>query len=107
MIGIKSLRGPSNHQLERFIRECAADSFNVAFTKHALKRMKQRKITALMALEALRLGCMTRQPEPDMKHPGLKCRMERLVSGVLVGVEVYVEHPAPDLTVVTVINLGE
>lgn len=50
---------------------------------------------------------MRRKPEPDIKFPGLKCRMERLVSGVLVGVEVYVEHPAPDLTVVTVINLGE
>lgn len=42
-----------------------------------------------------------------MRHPGLKCRMERLVAGVLVGAVVYVEHPAPDLTVVTVIDLGE
>ena len=101
------MQGPSNHQTERFIRECAADSFNVAFTKHALARMKKRQITQIMALEALRVGCMKRQPEPDMKHPGLKCRMERLVSGVLVGVEVYIEYPTPDLTVVTVINLGE
>ena len=50
---------------------------------------------------------MRRQPEPDIKHPGLKCRMERLVSGMLVGVEVAVDHPDPDLTVITVINLGE
>ena len=33
------------------------------------------------------------------------CRMQRLVAGVNVAVVVYVEHPAPDLTVVTVIDV--
>jgi hypothetical protein len=101
------LASPSIHQLERFIRQQAMDSFNVAFTRHAEARMRERHITKVMVLEALRVGRMVRAPEPDMRHPGLKCRMERLVAGVLVGAVVYVEHPAPDLTVVTVIDLGE
>ena len=98
---------PSNHQLERFIRAHAIDSFNVAFTDHARKQMRKRHVTHVMVLEALRMGCIRLQPEPDMRFPGLKCRMERLVSGVLVGAVVYVEYPAPDLTIVTVIDLGE
>lgn len=98
---------PSIHQLERLIRDSAADSHNIAFTKHAGQRMKQRGISRVMVLEALRMGCIKLTPEPDLKFPGLKCRMERLVSGVLVGAVVYVEYPAPDLTIVTVIDLGE
>lgn len=102
-----SLAEPSIHQLERFIRDCAVDSFNIAFTSHATQRMKKRGITNVMVLETLRFGCMRRKPEPDIKYPGLKCRMERLVSGKNVGVEVSVEYPTPDLTIITVINLGE
>lgn len=101
------MKTPSVHQLERLIREGATDSQNIAFTKHARLRMKQRGITNIMVLEALRMGCIKTTPEPDIKFPGLKCRMERLVSGVLVGAVVYVEHPAPGLTVVSVIDLGE
>lgn len=101
------MKRPSIHQLERMIRDGAADSFNVAFTKHANARMKQRRITRVMVLEALRMGCIKLTPEPDMKFPGVNCRMERLVAGVLVGVVVYVEYPSPGLTVVTVIDLGE
>lgn len=101
------MTAPSIHQLERFIREHAEDSFNVAFTEHARKRMRKRCVTDMMVLETLRMGCIRQHPEPDIKFSGLKCRMERLVSGVLVGVVVSIEHPAPDLTVVTVINLGE
>lgn len=94
-------------QLERHIRESALDAFNVAFTHHASLRMRQRGITGVMVLETLRMGRIRLMPEPDMRYPGWKCRMERLVAGVLVGAVVYVEHPAPGLTVVTVIDLGE
>ncbi|HMM71244.1 MAG TPA: DUF4258 domain-containing protein [Ottowia sp.] len=100
------LATPSIRRLEKLIQSGAADSHHVAFTKHALARMRQRGITRIMVLDALRLGCIRQQPEPDIRHPGVKCRMERLVSGVLVGAVVYLEYPAPDLTVVTVIDLG-
>ena len=67
--------------------------------------MKQRHVNDPMVLEVLRLGRLGIPPEPDMKHPGLLCRMQFFVSGIQVAVVVYVEYPAPDLTVVTVIDV--
>lgn len=95
----------SNHQLEKFIQSCAEDSFNVGFTKHAETRMRERYITRAMVLETLRCGCIVRPPEDDA--PGVKCRMERMVSGANVTAVVYVDHPSPHLTVVTVIEIGD
>ena len=40
-----------------------------------------------------------------MKRPGIKCRMQRFVSGIQVAVVVYIEYPSPDLVVVTVIDV--
>ena len=68
--------------------------------------MKQRRLNKAMALEVLRLGVFSQPPEPEISAPGLKCRMERFVAGVQVAVVVYVEHPAPELTVVTVIDVN-
>jgi len=67
--------------------------------------MRQRGVTDVMALEVLRFGVLRREPEPDMRHVGMTCRMERLVCGVHIAVVVYVETPAPGLTVVTVIDI--
>jgi hypothetical protein len=59
-----------------------------------------------MAMEVLRLGVFTRPPELEINASGLKCRMERFVAGIQVAVVVYVEYPAPDLTVITVIDIN-
>ncbi len=56
-------------------------------------------------LEVLRKGNLALLPEPDMKYPGLLCRMQRFVAGMYVAVVVYVAYPASDLTVVTVIDI--
>lgn len=96
----------SDRQLERHIRACAKDSVNVGWTAHAEQRLRVRKLTRAMALEVLRLGVLARSPEPEIAHAGLKCRMERFVAGVQVAVVVYVEHPAPELTVITVIDVN-
>ena len=40
-----------------------------------------------------------------MKAEGVRCLMERYVAGVNVGVVVLVDHPEPDLTVITVIDI--
>ncbi len=97
---------PSDRQLERHIRQSAAESSRVAWTVHAQQRMRQRKINQAMALEVLRLGVITRPAEPEIAAVGLKCRMERFVAGMQVAVVVYVEFPSPDLTVVTVIDVN-
>jgi len=67
--------------------------------------MRQRKITRAMALDVLRKGVFSRLPEPEMKGTGLRCCMERFVAGMQVAVVVYVEHPAPDLTDLTVVTV--
>jgi hypothetical protein len=67
--------------------------------------MRQRHINDPMVLEVLRLGRFAVPPEPDIKHPGLLCRMYRFVAGMQVAVVVYVEYPAADLVVVTVIDV--
>jgi len=96
---------PSLPQLQAWIRAQATDSSRVFFTKHARTRMRQRGVTHMMALEVLQQGVITQPPEPDLRFTGLKCRMQRLVCGMSVAVVVYVEYPAPDLVVVTVIDL--
>jgi Domain of unknown function (DUF4258) len=72
---------------------------------HARDRMRLRKINDPMVLEALRKGVIHHEPEPDPKADGLRCVMERYVSGVHVGVVVLIDHPAPDLTVITVMEV--
>ena len=96
---------PSDRQLERHIRQSAKDSKNVVYTTHARTRMRQRHVNDPMVLEVLQLGSFALPPEPDMKHPGLLCRMQRFVAGVQVAVVVYAEYPATDLVVVTVIDV--
>ena len=96
---------PSDRQLERHIRQSAKDSAHVVYTTHARKRMRQRYVNDPMVLEVLRLGSIALPPEPDMKHPGLLCRMQRFVAGMQVAVVVHVEYPATDLVVVTVIDV--
>ena len=104
MIGL-NLVNPTNHQLERLIRRSAEETSNVAFVKHAWSQMRARHVNQPMVMVVLRMGRMYRQPEPDIRFAGLKCRMEHFVSGMNVAVVVAVEYPQPGLTVVTVIDI--
>jgi hypothetical protein len=54
------LANPTNHQLERHIRQSSAESFNVAFVKHALAQMRARHVNQAMVMEVLRMGRMHR-----------------------------------------------
>ena len=74
---------------------------NVGFTNHANEQMLERFINIPMVMEALRMGSIYMTPEPDIRFSGLKCRMERCVSGM----NVAVQYPQPDLTVITVIEV--
>ncbi|WP_146183279.1 DUF4258 domain-containing protein [Limnohabitans sp. JirII-29] len=96
---------PSDRQLERHIRQSAKDSTHVIFTTHARKRMRERYINDPMVLEVLRMGSFALPPELNIKHPGLLCRMQRFVAGMQVAVVVYVEYPATDLVIVTVMDV--
>jgi hypothetical protein len=99
------VNAPSDRELERHIRQSAKDSSHVVFTTHARQRMRQRQVNDPMVLDVLRQGSFALPPEPDMKHPGLLCRMQRFVAGMQVAVVVYVEYPATELVVVTVLDV--
>lgn len=64
----------SRKQVERLIRERAADTGNVLLTDHARKRMKERRITLAMVYEVLRRGLLNREPEPNLRYVTLECR---------------------------------
>lgn len=98
---------PSDRQLEKHIRVSAKDTGHVIFTIHARQRMRQRQVNDPMVLEVLRLGSFAIAPEPDIRHPGLLCRMQRFVAGMQVAVVVHVEYPATDLVVVTVMDVNK
>ncbi len=99
------MAGPSIQQLEKHIRKCASDDPNVVFVGHAHQQMRKRLINRPMVMEVLRMGRIHMQPEPDIRFSGLKCRMERYVSGMNVAVVVAIEYPEPSLIVVTVIDI--
>jgi hypothetical protein len=67
--------------------------------------MRERHITLRMVYEVLQQGVLGLPPEPDPRFPGVRCRMQRFVAGMNVAVVVYVDHPRPDLLVVTVIEI--
>jgi len=87
MIGLH-VASPSDKQLEKHIKLSAIDSAHVVFTIHARQRMRQRYINDPMVLEVLRLGLFAKTPEQDIKHTGVKCRMQRFVAGIQLAVVV-------------------
>ena len=91
----------SNTQLQAHIRDVSSDSTRVAFTKHALVRMKQRQITRDMALEVLRKGRMIRAPERNLAKGSIECRMEKFLAGRDLAIVVALNDSDPDLIVIT------
>ena len=104
---ILPLADPTISQLQKHIRHAAQTSANVVFTDHAKSRMRKRAIVFSHVLHVLRKGRIVDPPEPDIKFPGLKCRMEDFVAGANIAVVVSVEHPKSDLVVITVFDLSK
>jgi Domain of unknown function (DUF4258) len=95
----------SNSQLQTLIRTVSRDSSRVAFTDHALLRMKKRQITRDMALEVLRKGLLIREPEPNLAKGNIECRMEKFMTGRDIGIVVALSDDDPDLLVITAMEL--
>ena len=104
MIG-NNLPKLSKKQFENHIRQAAKESINVSITVHALARMNERGINRSMVLDVLKHGLIRKTPEPDIKHPGTKCQVERYVSGINVAVVVNVDFPSEGLIVITVFEV--
>lgn len=93
----------SASQLQGYIREESANTINVIFLPHALKRMRERKINMVCALETLRKGRINLPPEIDSNTGDIKCRMEYFVAGADVKIVVAIGDDNPNLIIVTVI----
>jgi hypothetical protein len=97
---------PFRRQMDRakaqaIIREAAEDTSRVFITRHATKRMRQRRINRTQVFACLRLGVMTEGPAPELLG-GWRCTMDRLAAGDQVRAVVVID-PASSLIVVTVI----
>jgi len=98
----------SKTQLEKLIRQIAkGDTSRVVFTLHAEKRMRERKISKVMALDCLRNGRINRMPEPNAMCGTIECRMEHYTAGANIGLIVAVSEQDPNLIVVTAMNIKD
>ena len=95
----------SRAQLQRHIRNAATQTINVTVTHHASLRMRERHITNAMLFDVLRGGVIKKQPEPDIRHSGIKCQMERYSAGLNIAAIVNVEIPSEGLIVITVYKI--
>ena len=95
----------SRAQLQKHIRKAALQTLNVTITHHASLRMRERHITNAMLFDVLKCGVIKREPEPDMRHSGIKCQMERYSAGMNIAAIVNVEIPSEDLIVITVYEI--
>lgn len=95
-------------QWEARIRQLATESTAVYFTRHALARMRERRITRLQVLDVLQRGVIRREPEPDLRTGHIQCRMERAITGRHIGVVLAMVGPnAASGIVVTALLIGE
>lgn len=96
----------SKAQLQKHIRNAAVQTINVTITQHASQRMRERHITSAMLFDVLRGGVIKREPEPDMRHSGLNCQMERYSAGMNIAALVNVEASREGLIVITVYEIS-
>lgn len=96
----------SKTQLQAHIRRVARVSVNVTVTHHANVRMRERQITNAMLFDVLRHGLLRCEPEPDLRHSGIKCQMERYSGGVNIAAVVNVDFPSVGVVVITVFEVS-
>lgn len=96
----------SKPQIQQHIRRAALDSINVTITQHANVRMREREITNAMLFDVLRRGHLSREPEPDLRHSGLSCLMERYIAGINIAALVNVDFPSVGIIVITVFEVS-
>jgi hypothetical protein len=95
----------SRAQLQRHVRKAATQTINVTITHHASLRMRERHITNAMLFDVLKGGVIKKEPEPDIRHSGIKCQMERYSAGMNIAAVVNIEFPSDGLIVITVYEI--
>jgi len=89
---------------KQLLEQIASCSSNVIFTRHALTRMKQRKITPPQVLNCLKKGTITESPY--LEPPGYwKMTVERYVAGGSIGCAVALDCTEEKSIVITVFQV--
>jgi hypothetical protein len=102
----KSILKMSEAELFRHVKSIAGTDANIILTDHTkYVRMGERRISLAEVLRCIKLGRMTRAPEPGKFHDELKCRLDHFdYEKNRIGVEIVVSDGDPNLIVVTVIR---
>jgi hypothetical protein len=82
------------------VRELAKDSGNVVFSDHALKRMRQRRVTPQMVLQCLLRGVIVEGPVLSLKGTW-ELAMQRMAAGEKLRVALAIDLPSR-LIIITV-----
>jgi len=75
----------------RVLKDCATNDSRVFFSKHAIDRMMQRKITRPQVLSCLEKGKITESPFRDPKGDW-RCTVEHYTAGSVVTVAVAIKQ---------------
>lgn len=76
---------------KKLVSEISKNSLRVTFTKHAEKRMKQRKITRIQVFRCLNRGAITEGPARDIKG-NWKVTFNTISAGDDISVVVVLDH---------------
>lgn len=76
----------------KLLREIAKDSANVIFTDHVRKRMRQRHVTPVQAIECIQRGFVSEPAALDM-HGNWKLTVAHRVAGRDLNVAVAIDMP--------------
>lgn len=85
----------------KLLREIAADSGQIVFTDHAVRRMVQRKVTRPMVIDCLLAGAIDESVALDI-HGNWKMTVWKRVAGRSLRVSVAIDLPSRAI-VITVI----
>lgn len=77
----------------RLLRDIAADSSNVIFTRHARQRMRERKVSPKQVLDCLKLGIVSEPVALDV-HGNWKLTVSHHVAGQQLNVAVAIDVPS-------------
>lgn len=77
----------------KLLREIATDSTNIIFTKHALQRMRERKVTTAQVIAWLASGCASEPVALDL-HGNWKLTVTQRVAGAELNVSVAIDAPS-------------
>jgi len=89
---------------KQLLARIADDSNNIIFTRHAMARMKQRKITPKQVINCLKRGEITESPYLD-QYGCWKITLERHVAGERIGCAIALDDSREKTIVITVFRV--